>query len=383
MQQTLRPYATAGVAITGAGLIAITPAAAPLPDIYTARDVTLTAGEDLPALLEPWQDVFNSSSENATQLLDNFFLAPGVGLQQFLVNQADFWQQVLDDPSTINAGMEQMQAHLDAVLTGYTLQDASQATIDTVTHHTLDSTGLGGHSLLFSQLAGFLPPNIDPATVTPIVNFLASPLSGIIMGSLGPSLSPWVALMNSINNGDDFNETIANMVGAYFNGATVNLDSLLPTINHAGFFPPGLSLGHLEFALGGLLSPGSVAVGPYGVEGTDVAIPAVGGSIFNSLGLEMNGVPLLGQLDIAGVPIGPLGAWEAWGQTIGALLGSGWDGKGPINVTPPAIGLDLPVIPDNFFDDGGAGDMVTETVSAVGGVDALTDWMGDLLSLLG
>lgn len=385
-RRILRPYATAGVAIVGTGLIAVAPAPAPLPDLQVVRDVALTAG-GLPDLAAPWEEVFNTASQNTTTLLNNFFLAPGVGVQQFLVNQGDFWQQFLDDPtsSTLADINAQIQDNLNAVLTGYTLQGANgdisfsgaTGTLGTTVVHTLDAAAggdLGGHMFLFSQLPSFLPADIDSSTVVPIVNFLASPLSGIIMGALGPSISPWIALMNSMNDGDGLNEIIANMVGAYFNGATLDLSALTPVINHAGFFPPGLSLGHLEVAFGGLLSPGSVAVGPYGVEGTDVAIPAVGGSIFNSLGLQMNGVPVLGQIDLAGVPIGPIGAWEAWGQTVGALLGSGWDGKGPVDVTPPGIGLDLPTVPADFLDDGGAGD-------AVAGADGLTDWFGDLLGL--
>src|SRR5699024_11013283 len=42
---TLRPYATAGVAIVGAGLIALTPALAPVHDISATREVALTAGD--------------------------------------------------------------------------------------------------------------------------------------------------------------------------------------------------------------------------------------------------------------------------------------------------------------------------------------------------
>lgn len=382
-RRILRPYATAGIAIVGTGLIAVPQAPAPLPEQPVVRDVALTAG-GLPDLLAPWVDVYNTASQNATTLLNNFLLAPGVGIQQFLVNQADFWQQFLDDPSssTLAEWNAQMQDNLNAVLTGYTLQGANgtislggvTGTLGTTVVHTLDGGGLSGHLFLYSQLPSFLPADVDPATVTPIVNFLASPLSGIIMGTLGPFISPWVALINSINDGDGFTETFANMVGASFNGATLDLSALVPLINHAGFFPPGLSLGHLEVAFGGLLSPGSVTVGPYGVEGTDVAIPAVGGSIFNALGVQMNGVPILGSIDLPGQAIGPIGAWQAWGQTVGALLGSGWDGKGAVDVTPPGIGLDLPTVPTDFFDEGTVGD-------AVAGADGLTDWFGDLLGL--
>ena len=44
MQQALRPYATAGVALVGAGLIAITPMAPRLPDTFTVQDIKLGLG---------------------------------------------------------------------------------------------------------------------------------------------------------------------------------------------------------------------------------------------------------------------------------------------------------------------------------------------------
>ncbi|MDQ2627370.1 MAG: outer membrane porin GjpA [Actinomycetota bacterium] len=375
-RRILRPYATAGVAIVGSGLIAVTPAVAPLPDLQVVRDVALAAG--MADLFAPWQEVYNTAAQNATTLLQNYYLAPGIGFQQFLANQGDYWQQALDDPSNLNAVMEQMQAHLNAVTTGYSMQDVTDDDSAIVTVHTLDGSSLSGHAFLFDQIAGFLPPDVDQDMVMPIINFLASPLSGIIMGMIGPGISPWVALMNSITDGDGLNETFANMVGAFYNGATLDLTALTPMINHAGFFPPGLSLSHLEFAFGGLFSPGSVSVGPYEVlgEGGDVvaSVPAVGGSIFNSLGVVMDGVPLLNHIDLPGVAIGPIGAWQAWGQTVGALLGSGWDGKGAVVVTPPAAGFELPTIPTDFLDDGGVGD-------AVAGTDGMTDWFGDLLGL--
>ena len=99
MQQALRPYVTAGVALVGAGLIAITPMAPRLPDTFTVQDIKLVSGEDtLPDLAAPWIDVFNTASENASTLASNFALAPAVGLQQELVNLSDQFQQLLQRP---------------------------------------------------------------------------------------------------------------------------------------------------------------------------------------------------------------------------------------------------------------------------------------------
>ncbi|KKB97292.1 outer membrane porin GjpA [Mycolicibacter arupensis] len=377
VQQTLRPYVTAGIAIVGCGLIAATPVAAQQVGVPTIRDVALTAG-GLPDMLAPWTAVYNQAAENATILAQNYFLAPGVAFQQIMANQSQYWQSVLDDPSTIPTVMQQIQSNLDAVMTGYTLQDASAETIETVNFHTLSGSDLNdfalGHDLLYQLLPQFLPADMAES-VTPIVNYLASPASAILMGSIGPWLSPWVALMNSIQEGDSFGQIMASPLDGFLNGAKLDLGFLLPLLANSGLLPEGTNITHLDFALGGLLSTGSVAVGPYQVtdQGGDVVdVHAVGGSIFNSLGISLEtgilpGVPLA----IESYGVGPIAAMQAWGQTVGALLGSGWEGKGPIEVSPPWPGIGFPIVPDDFFDDGGAG------------MAASTDFFGDLAGLIG
>lgn len=388
MQQTLRPYVTAGIAIVGSGLIAATPVATPLANIPTVRDVALTADGGLPDLMAPWTEVFNKASENATILTQNYLIGPGVAFQQFLANQTQFWQSVLDDPSKIPGVMQQIQHNLDAVMTGYTLQNASAETIATVNFHTLSGSDLTtfalGHDLLFQLLPQFLPADMDTSLITPIVNFMASPLSGIIMGALGPSISPWIAMMDSIQDGDNLNQIMASWMDGYLNGATLDLGFLLPLIADSGFLPPGTEITGLNFALSGLLTPGSVSVGPYEVTdqaGNLVEVPAVGGSMFNGLGITLTTSILPIPINIEGHAVGPIAAWEAWGQTVGALLGSGWTGKDPLPVSPPWPGINFPTLPDDFFDDGGTTtDPGDSAASALAGVD-LSDIVNALLGV--
>ena len=325
-------------------------------------EVALAAGSSsLPDLLTPWIDQYNTASENTTALMNNFFQAPGVGTQQMIANLAGYLQDFFNSPtsSTVTSISNDMQANLAAVQTGYSLQDATSNTFSTVTAHTLDGYVAGPangdlHAFLFEQVPGYLPPSANPAELTPIFDFLASPLSGIIIGMLGPEISPWVALMNSMTAGDDLNTTLANMVGAYFNGATLNLDSLIPLIEQAGVFPSGLNLGNLDIAFGGLLTPGSV-----GADGG-----GVGGSIFNSLGIELTDVPSAGVLDVPSQAVGPLGALEGWAQTVASLLG--WDGSGS-----PLADVTLPTIPDGFLDGGSA---------AASAVADMSTWVQDLFA---
>jgi hypothetical protein len=352
VQLALKPYVTAGIAIAGASLIAVPPVAPSLPGVSTnpAPAIQLTGA---------WEDAFNTGSANLSQLVNNFGLAPGVGMQQNLVNMASFMQMLINDPANITNVAEQMQDNIKAVFSSWDLLNADDATIAATTAFTVASD----HNLLLSQIPGFLPADIDPDMVTNILNFLSSPLSGVIIGALGPSIAPWVALSNSISDGDSFSTILANMTGAFFNGATLNLNFLLPAINDAGLLPAPMQIDNLEFAFGGLLTGGEVAHAPWklfdSTGATVLSVPVVGGSIINSLGINILGVPVLGSLGFDGHAIGPLGAWQSFSELAAQLLGAGWneagDGKGaPTSpVIPPWAGVDFPTVPDDYF--GGAG----------------------------
>ncbi|MEB3033117.1 outer membrane porin GjpA [[Mycobacterium] nativiensis] len=358
LRATVRPYTTAGVALVGASLVAASPAPVSMP-------VSLDVQSRAVALASAWDDVLNAASANVTTMLNNWYLAPGVGMQQFIANQMGYWDLLANDRAgSINEVTEEVQKHLNAVISGWALQNETDATHSTVLNHTMDGT----HQLMFGQIAGYIPADVDKDSIMPIIDYLGSPASAMLMGMIGPGISPWIALLNGITDGDNPLDILVNMGGAFFNGATLNLDALLPMINEAGFFPAGMNMDHLDFAFGGLLSPGAAApiyqvLGPGGEVAAEV--PAVGGSIFQSVGLEFSGVPVLGTLDLNSAGIGPIAAMQAWGQTVGALLGSGWDGKGPVVVTPPLAGAELPIV-----DDGGAAD----ATDAFG-------WLGDLLGL--
>ncbi|WP_167666204.1 outer membrane porin GjpA [Mycolicibacter icosiumassiliensis] len=380
MQLALQPYVTAGIAIAGASLIAVPTVAAPLPGVSPVANIQAPAIQ----LTSAWDDAFNAGSANLTQLVNNYGLAPGVSFQQSLVNMVGFMQLMIDDPANITTIAEQMQDNIKNVMSSFSLLNVDDDTLATTTAFTVN----GDHNLLLSQIPGFLPASVDPETVTTILNFLSSPLSGIIIGSLGPSIAPWVALDNSITDHDSISDTLANMVGAFFNGATLNLDSLLPAINNAGLLPAPMEIDNLEFAFGGLLTGGSVAHSPWNIYSSDgsvfQSVPVVGGSIINSLGINILGIPVLGHLGFDGHAIGPIGAWLSFSELTAQLLGAGWnvagDGKGaPTTPTcPPLACIDFPTIPGD--DAGGA------AATDVGGgdffshlTDVITDFQwGDL-----
>jgi hypothetical protein len=383
MQQTLQPYATAGVVLVGASLVAVTPVAAPSPDLSGIDSATVR-------LTSAWDDVFNDASDNLTQLTQNFGLAPFVGLQQAIVNQADFAQQVLDDPSNITDVTEQMQDNLKAVVTGLFGFGADDDTMDTVIDHTLSGDGTPiGLTTLFGLLPQFVPSDLgDPDDIQEILNFLASPASGILIGSLGPFISPFVALADGIDAGDDPSDIAAHAVGAFFNGTTLDLDGLIPAIEDADILPEDMDFDHLSLALGGLLSTGNVNIGDYGVQpdfdGDDdaISVTATGGSILNSLGLDLSGVPLVNSIDIDGDAVGPLGALIGASETIGVLLGDGWDESGGKDnphgpAIPPLTQLEAPHMPDDPSSAEALSSQFGDTVDLSGGDDTLADLMSN------
>src|SRR5271157_4012228 len=68
MHTTVRPYATAGVALVGAGVIAVSPMAPPLPDIHVPH---VSAAVELTQFVNPiteWISVLTTAAANTVAL---------------------------------------------------------------------------------------------------------------------------------------------------------------------------------------------------------------------------------------------------------------------------------------------------------------------------
>lgn len=387
MHHALKPYATVGVAIVGAGLVAVTPAVAPMQTGFFAHNVALTAGFSPSDFTDPYVAAYNTAQDNIAQMMASYNAAPDIGYTQAMTNFSGYVQSMIDDPSTIPAMVNAIQTDLKNAWSAITLMNADQDTINDVIRHTMDSSYLlgnlsGGHEVIFNQVPGFLPED-QAATLTPIINFLGSPMSALMLGSVSPWIAPLVAMSNSwddiseaLNDGDTsaalqgLVNIPANMFDASLNGATLNLDGLLPAINDAGLLPDGMVMTHLDFAFGGWFSTGGhVTAGPMHIldaDGTEIATaPASGGSIFNSIGFDLSGVPIIGDIHAPSDAIGPLGAWLGLSQVIGSQLGWGsWDGKDPVFNIPAPEGF--------VIDDGGAGSAMADSFD-----------FGDMISDLG
>ncbi|WP_370061574.1 outer membrane porin GjpA [Mycobacterium sp. MAA66] len=342
MGSTVRPLLTTSVGVAGAAVIALSPVAPPLPDIYhpslpelRSSAVAFAAGFDP---LAPWISAFETAQANATKIGDVFFQAPAVALQQILVNQSKYLGEILRNPGTIGSVLGQIGHDVQTAIDTSVVVGADSATRTDALAGSIDTL----HNLALLTLPTFLKLNPQAiSAVKNIMSFAASPLSGVLIGLLGPALSPAVALGQSLqsfvshltgptpNLGAAVQDLVnipANMVGAFLNGANVNLSALAPLVNRSGILLSGVSVNSLQLNLGGLFSTGSTQDG-------------IGGSIFNSLAMGVTAqilVPI--TLNIPGQRVGPLAALTRLSQLIAKALG--WSGKGnPLgSVALPAAG---------------------------------------------
>lgn len=340
MNPTLRPFVTAGVALVGAGMITVTPVATPLLESHLVHDVALTADLDFTGA---WSDALSTAQANLAAL-QTAAQDANAALTEALNNA---------DPS--NLSLEEVGAAL-------TFLAGDQKTfIDPLTAWTLNGAGPDAdisvdatHALLFPILtnqAGDLAPGLFPTIPEPIpeiVNFLASPLSGVLIGALGPSIAPLVALFNSVEaisanlGGEDPDSMAAlqglinipaNMFNGWLNGATLNLDFLIPTISEAGLLPEGADITSLSFAFGGMTTPGLVGADPSDLETFGDVIPG-GGSILNSLGITLSITdPLELELPFLAHGVGLTGALIGLEQVFAELFSGNLDFDGP----PPEV----------------------------------------------
>ena len=302
MQLATRPWITVSVALVGAGAIAAIPMAASsphLPDLQ-ARAVNLTSGTDP---ITAWEDVLQAASTNATAIYDQFAAAPFPVLQQVIVNQSGYLEDLIKDPSSISTVLTDIENNLTAA--GAAPFAADPNSLDDV------------HNAIFGLLPLFEGDNA--AVLQPLLDFAASPLSGILLGAVGPLISPILALNDDISaiatalGGttpdlttafDDLVNIPASLTGAFLNGyGDVDLSALLQLLPSDLF--SGVSLSSIEVAMGGLLSEG--------------------GSLFNALGLgiDLSGVTL--TLDPGEAP-GALGSMVELAQVIAEAIG--WSGTG-------------------------------------------------------
>ncbi|BBZ36707.1 outer membrane porin GjpA [Mycolicibacterium confluentis] len=293
----LRSYATAGVALMGAGAIAITPITPTLPTVeVTHPAVQLSAAVDP---ITPLRELFNNTEVNFASLVNTWLEAPSPVLQQIIVNQLTYLSELPD----VGLILDQIGTNTKAALNTLVAAD-----LDALT-----PTGAAFYELI--PMIMELPPELQP-----IVDFTTTYLSGALIGLVGPVLAPVVALGASISSilgqltaenpdlGAAVNTLInipTKMVDAFLNGGqTVDLTPVLEALGVQLDIGGGITA-KVGLTLGGLLSPG--------------------GALLNALSLTMlaDGEPIG---DLPGQAVGTIGSLVSLAQAIAKAIG--WDGTG-------------------------------------------------------
>ncbi|WP_193046832.1 outer membrane porin GjpA [Mycolicibacterium baixiangningiae] len=338
MESRLRPYTTAGIALVGASVIALSPVAPPLPDVKVANpSVQLSAAVDP---FTPWVDLLGQAETNLTGLADGWAEAPFPVLQQVIVNQLGYLSELPNFEAIAGQLLTNLQAGFEAPFAPDLVGSLDPA-----------------HVALFDLL-----PLLDvlPADLQPLIDFSASPLSGVLLGLVGPVIGPVLALAASVQSivGNLTSEapdpeaalnTLINvpaaMADAFLNGGqTLDLTPVLSAV--------GLELEALGFPLavgitfGGLLSPG--------------------GSIFNALDL---GLVIGGETSTlaAGVGPGAIGSLINLSKAIARAIG--WDGTGnPLEAddAPPSPALPRSADDTSLLKASTTSITVTETSTGTG-----------------
>lgn len=282
-----RPWIAAGAALTVAGAIAVTPVAAQaLPEAHLA-DVQLTADFDP---IGPWMEILEHSAENAGGLFEAWSAAPFPVLQQFAVNQVDHLQELL--AGNVDVVLNDIAGNLQGAVTApFTFTDGL-GLLDGADDVALSGTGVVGaltkafealrhllgielsHQTLFNLLMGATGDN-------PLVEFTASPLSGLLLGAAGPVISPALALGSDVGTiiggltGSDpdvlgaFGDLVnipAHMTDAFLNGdEMLNAGPLIMQLpGMAGFLDKFVTVNELGLEMGGLLSPNGSLFNAFG-----------------------------------------------------------------------------------------------------------------------
>ena len=364
--QALRPYATAGIAVVGAGVIAVAPVATPLPDISQVRDVQLTGTSDILSI--PFNTLQDAFTNDATLSLT--FVDANNALVDAIQTNPDWFSALLNPQELFGA---------------LTFLAGDQKTfLDPLAAFTLNGAGPDGsievdatHALLYALLTNQgsalgLPPGLLPTFDSPIpeiINFLSSPLSGVLIGAVSPLVAPLVPFLNpaleliadlengtSPNIGELFTDLLKaplNSIDGFFNGDVLNLDALAPLVSQLGLLPAGDEITGISFGFGGLLSPGLVGGNPADITFFGDSIPS-GGSIFNALGLDLSianpivpgGPPL--ELPVLAHGVGPFGALIGLEQVFAELFSGNLDFGGDASDSGTTAAIDF-ADPSAFF----------------------------------
>ena len=298
MHVPARSSLTVGVAALSATAIALAPIQPLPPGSDLAPALRSAVAVDLAAAIDPftpWIETFQGAAANISGLVNTWVEMPLPILQQVGTNVGTY----ISELPAIGTIIGQVVANVG---------NAARAPF-AVDLNTLDPA----HTLAYQAL-----PTLAPDIPQGLSDFLTTSVGGLLIGLIGPVLSPVLALGSSIASAigalqtSDWAAAVnalinipAAMVNAFLNGG--------PTIDLTSLLAPSVLPNRLDSAtvtLGGLLSQGA--------------------SIFNAVGLQVS--VKAGPVFVPGPPI-PAGPPAG---VFGSLIAMTNANAGAIAVTPPA-----------------------------------------------
>jgi hypothetical protein len=245
MHATIRPYITTGVALVGAGVIAVSTVAPPVLDTRLAAPPTIGAAAQLTSATNPldaFAALFERSLENGGGLIEQFLDSPAPILGQVVTNQLANLEYL---GSTVGGFVESLPAVLEGLqLAGELFADALANGNFAAAGAILNQTVSGLVTTLTGVIIG--PPlAIAANTVQNIANVVAV-LPTALFGVLGGALAPVQSLTNAVFDivgtivGAAGNGDFLGAVGALVSAPIVVVDAVLNGYGPGG--SPGVGL---------------------------------------------------------------------------------------------------------------------------------------------
>ncbi|MGW4097034.1 hypothetical protein [Mycobacterium sp. NPDC004974] len=272
MQLASRSYLAAGVALVGAGAIAVSPLAPPVPDVHLPAIDVSSAAVNLTAAANPlelWADVIGAAFQNLGGLGGQVAADPAPVLRQIIANQlhsanvlSESTQQLIEgmttalDPESFMSFQAAVKAATDLIAAG-NLQMGFAALISSPLMLGLPLLSFVGNQWLPGAWSVIAQPFANLANMVKLLPEGAPAL--LLNGVLSPLMATAAAggyvlenLADATNSGDvaDFVTTLVNspatLTGALLNGFSIeNGDGMPPTFTAGilsaaqGFIPGG------------------------------------------------------------------------------------------------------------------------------------------------
>lgn len=258
MQQVLRPYATAGIALVGASMIAVTPVVVPLPEIQTHSV----------KLVDAWSDLLTDTTANLANISANTDLTAITGVfQALLSNPLGVFQALTDLSPTVDASIGTLPATVNIDLPP-------------------------GLELLLAQIGA------EGAALN-AVNDVVAQLATNPSGAFTTLLEAPAVIANAFLNGTDNISLLGGLINiAGFNGILAPLQDVSVNLNLANLLDT--------------LGVGDISLSSLGINLTDL-LNQIGlgnldlGGLFTALGIGDDGLgTLLGNPTLSGL-LGDLG----------------------------------------------------------------------------